>query len=116
MKIGSNIKKLRELRDFSQQALALDLNSSQKQMSRIENDEVSPTLDLVSTICKVLGVSLQELLDFTESKIFNNINSKQKGGENITYNNTEIKQVQDLYEKLLAEKERTIEILQKQMK
>jgi len=115
MKIGSNIKKLRELRDFSQQSLASDLNISQKQMSRIENNEVSPTLDLVSTICKALGVNLQELLDFTESKIFNNITNNQKG-KYVAYNNTDIKQVQDLYEKLLAEKERTIEILQKQMK
>lgn len=113
MKIGNNIKKLRELRNFSQQALAAELEISQKQMSRIENDEVSPTLELVSKICEALNVRLQELLNFNESNIFNNIITKQHGGEFVAYNGTEINQIKALYEKLLTEKERTILLLQK---
>lgn len=115
MKIGKNIKKLRELRDFSQQSLALELNISQKQLSRIENNEISPTIELDGRISECLKVSFQELLDFTESKIFNNITNNQKG-KFVAYNNTEIKQVEELYKKLLEEKERTIQILQKQFK
>lgn len=114
MKIGNNIKKLRELRNFSQQALAAELEISQKQMSRIENDEVSPTLELVSKICEALNVRLQELLNFNESNIFNNINNTKTGDyTSNTYVNTEIDQIKALYEKLLAEKERTILLLQK---
>ncbi len=45
MKIGSNIKKARELRNYSQQFMADRLAMSVAGYSKIERDEVSVNLD-----------------------------------------------------------------------
>lgn len=116
MDIGHNIKKLREIRGYSQEYVANKVDLSQKGLSRIENGEVSPTYDMMLAICSTLEITIQELLNFNEAIIFNNIATSQTGGEYIAYNNTNIKEVKELYEKLLQEKERTIEILQSQVK
>lgn len=111
MEVGGNIKKVRELRNYSQKALANEINVSQKQISRIENNDVSPTMEQVFKICNFLNVTIQELLDFTENNIFNNINTQQQGGEFVVYNNTEIEQIKSLYERLLKEKDEVIAVL-----
>lgn len=111
MKIGNNIRHIRELRNLTQQALATEIDLSQKQLSRIEKDEISPTIELVSKICAALDVSLQEMLKFNSNYIFNNITHNQKG-EYINYNNTAIKQIENLYKQLIEEKDRTIKLLE----
>ena len=107
MNIGVNIKNRREIRNFSQAFLAKEIGISQKQLSRIENNEVSPSVALLTKMAQKLDASLPELLFFTENYIFN------KGSENETtaHRSNEIKQVENLYQKLLAEKERIIQIL-----
>jgi uncharacterized small protein (DUF1192 family) len=45
--------------------------------------------------------------------IFNNNPKKQSGGHYIAYNNTEIQQIKELYERLLLEKENQIQRLLK---
>mgnify|MGYP003646694230 CR=1 FL=1 len=110
--IGQNIRKLRELKGFSQENLAKEIGISQKQFSRIESESVSPTFNMMLSICKILDISIQELMDFDENLIFNNNSTNQQGGEFIAYNNTEIKLVKDLYEKLLLEKDKVIALLE----
>ena len=112
MIIGKNIKHLRELRNMTQHALASELGISQKQLSRIEKNDVSPTIEMVTRIGEALEVSVQEILKFNTSYIFNNISHNQTG-EYVNYNNTAVKQLEQLYQNLLDEKERTIQLLLK---
>jgi transcriptional regulator with XRE-family HTH domain len=116
MKIGENIRKFRDLKGYSQQALANDLQISQKQLSRIENNQTSPTFDLVEKICEKLGVKLKALLEFKDEMIFNSYTENQSGGEFFAYNNTDIKQVELLYKQLLQEKNKIIILLEEKFK
>ena len=102
MEIGKKIKKIRELKSFSQQGMSDLLLISQKQYSRIESGEVSPTFNLVLQICASLEISLQQLLEFDTTNFFNN-NDNQSGGKFIAYNNTEVKQVEKLYKERINE-------------
>ena len=103
IKIGDHIRIVRDLRGVSQQFLADEIGISQKQLSKIENGQVSPTFLLVEKICEKLDISLQELLRLNELLVFNNIAHHQQGGEYVAYNNTDVKQIEELYKKLLAE-------------
>jgi transcriptional regulator with XRE-family HTH domain len=115
IELGTNIRKLRELRGYTQQNLADEINISQKSLSRIENGTISPTFSTLSKISNVLNLKLHELLNFNDHFIFNSYTLNQQGGEYFAYNNTEIKQIENLYNKLLDEKERTIQILIKKV-
>ena len=112
MDIGENIRKVRDLKGFSQQALAESIGLSQKQLSRIETNQVSPTFDTLEKICEALGITLKNLLQFNEDLIFNNVVETQNGGEFIAYNNTDIKQIENLYKQLLVEKDKIISMLE----
>jgi len=107
--IGRNIKNLREMRNFTQEHVSSMLNISQKQYSRIENGEISASIQLLFEISKILDTTLQTILEFNVSLIFNNLNS---GGEFHAFNNTPVEQVKELYEKLLQEKDRYIKLLE----
>ena len=112
MDIGENIRKVRDLKGFSQQSLAESIGLSQKQLSRIETNQVSPTFDTLEKICEALGITLKNLLQFNEDLVFNNVVETQNGGEFIAYNNTDIKQIENLYKQLLAEKDKIISMLE----
>ena len=102
--LGENIRKIRELKGFSQQNLADEINVDQKTISRIEKGQLSPKFDSLVEISRVLSVSLAQIMAFDEHLIFNNFIHAQHGGHFVAYNNTEIKKVEDLYKKLLKEK------------
>lgn len=111
--LGRNIRNLREMKNYTQEIFAIRLDISQKQFSRIENGEVSPTIRMLFKICQVLEVEPSFLLEFDSRKIFHNNSINQSGGEFIAYNDTSIKDVKILYERLLSEKDEIIEILKK---
>jgi transcriptional regulator with XRE-family HTH domain len=109
--LGENIRKIRELKGFSQQNLADDIKVDQKTISRIEKGEISPKFDTITSIAKSLSVSLSQLLSFNENLIFNNYIQEQHGGQFVAYNNTEIEKVEELYKQLLKEKDEVISLL-----
>lgn len=111
VELGENIRKIRELKGFSQQVFGNELTISQKQVSRIETGKTSVTFLLLNRICKVLDVDLKTLLNFDDKFIYNNNNHNQNGGEFIAYNNTDIDKVEKLYERLLKEKDEMIKSL-----
>ena len=114
MDIGNKIKKIRELKGFSQQGMSDLLMISQKQYSRIENGEVSPTFELVQKICGYFEISMQQLLEFDAANFFNNYNN-QTGGKFVAYNNTEVKQVEKLYKERINELKEEIDFLRSQI-
>lgn len=60
MDIGYNIRKIRELKGYSQEFLANQLEISQRQLSRIENNETDMSLSRLETISKLLEVTLNQ--------------------------------------------------------
>ena len=96
MKVGEKIRKVRELRGFSQQNLADNLNISQKAYSKIETNETKVTLDHISKISKLLDIDPIQLLTFDENLIFNNCEHGNFGNHNTYYAYSENERV--LYE------------------
>ena len=64
IKVGKQIKKLRELKGISQQVLAAKCNFEKGNMSRLESGRVNPTLATLEKVCKALEVNISELFNF----------------------------------------------------
>jgi len=68
--ILKNIRKIRELKDFDQQYMALQLGISQSQYSKLEKGQKDITLHMLEAIATVLGISRRVLEDFSVAKLF----------------------------------------------
>ena len=64
---GVHLRKLREARGWSQQALADYADVAKLTVQRIEHAKGAPTLDVLVSLARALQVSLPELMDFAES-------------------------------------------------
>jgi transcriptional regulator with XRE-family HTH domain len=113
MNIGNNIKKIRELKNLNQNAMADLLQVSQKTYSNIENAGNNITVELIQKIAKVLEVNFNKILELNAEAIFNN---HQTGGmsqmNTATSNNYFNDKQAELYEKLIFEKDIRIKDLE----
>jgi transcriptional regulator with XRE-family HTH domain len=80
MKLGEKIKKLRELKNFTQQYLADELHLSLSGYGKIERDQTELTIGRLLKICEILEVEIYALINFNGKDIFNNhkTNKEQK--------------------------------------
>lgn len=104
LKVGNKIKKLRELKNFSQEYMADRLGISQTQFSKMERDESEISINRLKEISDLLGMKMEDVLTFDEKYIFNAYDHGQ-AAFNI-YNQLINEQMQKLYEdkiKLLEE-------------
>ena len=72
MNIGLNIRKVREIKGFSQEYMANELEISQRHYSRFEQNETELSVNKLNQIASILGVTGQQLLGFDERFIFQN--------------------------------------------
>lgn len=63
MNLGRNIKKARKVAGVTQKELAERLQVYQKDISRWENNELTPNALTLARICKELGASADEILE-----------------------------------------------------
>lgn len=98
MEIGNKIKKVRELRNFTQQYMAEKLEMTTAGYSKIERDEVSVTFDKLEKISQILNIKLSNLIDFNENAFFQN--ATFHGNYNGIINHGEININEFLFEKL----------------
>ena len=110
---GTNIRKIRELKNIGQQYMAEKLGISQSSYSDIENNRTKITNEKLEKIAQVLSVNVDAIKNFSESVVFN---SCTKSGCYNTYNINPLDKIQDLYERLLNEKEAQIASLKEQIK
>jgi transcriptional regulator with XRE-family HTH domain len=75
-----NIKKFRELKPMTREAMAADLGMSVSGYSKLERGEVDLTISKIRKITEILGVSIEQLLNFDVSQIFNVSNNNQVQG------------------------------------
>lgn len=104
MLVCKNIRKIRELRGYSEEYLALKLGMSQNNYSKIELGKIALTIDRMSEISKILEIEPSKLLEFDESIILNNNNLT-------SLNSTKI-----ITDKLLESYERRIEGMVEEIK
>ena len=113
--LGHKIKKLRELRNFSQEYMADQLGLSQSAYSKLETDQTELTYNRLSKIAELLQVTISDIENFDEKIIFTfNVNDTAVNyGGNYYQNhyNTDKKVIELLEDKvkLLEEKNRFLE-------
>lgn len=86
MKVGKKIKQLRELRNFTQQYMADQLNMSLSGYGKIERDESDITLGKLEAISKILDTNLGGILDFDSTQIFNQWDNQVANANGIVKN------------------------------
>lgn len=110
-KIGPKIRKLRQIKGFSQKMFAAELSISQQAVSKIENSE-TVNEDTLQKVSEVLGVSIETITNFDEDTAFTNIIERnevinQRCDVVNNYDSTD--KITELYERLLdSEKEKNM--------
>lgn len=69
VEIGKNIVDLRHRNGFSQEQLALQSDISVSYLRAIEHGRANPSLDILETIAKTLGVQLPVLLLYSMKEL-----------------------------------------------
>ena len=59
--LNENIKRLRKSKGLSQEELAKQVEVSRQTINAIENGDYNPSINLCINICRVLGVTLNDL-------------------------------------------------------
>jgi transcriptional regulator with XRE-family HTH domain len=108
--VGKKVRKIRELKGFTQEYLAEQLGISQRAYSKLERDEVKMSWDKIVAISRTLEVRPEDLVTFNEETIFN-FNS-QSGGQSGKIENLVIQ----IPEKLIEQYESRISELQEEIK
>lgn len=80
MKVGEKIKKIRELKNYTQHYMANQLDLSISGYGKIERDETDLSLGKLEKIATVLGVDINKILSFDEKQIFNFDNNQNAIG------------------------------------
>ena len=81
LKVGEKIKKVRELRGYTQEHMAHSLGITQAAYSKLEKDENRINLDRLEEVAKLLEMEVADILTFDEKKVFHSISHNQTGGE-----------------------------------
>jgi len=75
--IGTKIKHVRELRNYTQEFMAEMLEVSQSTYARYEKDDGDLTISKLKKIAEILDMKIEDLINFTDKYIFNNYTSNQ---------------------------------------
>jgi len=116
MKIGEKVKKLRELRNYTQEYMAEQLEMSQQNYSAIENDEDEDiSLKRLKKIAETLEIGLTDLLNFEDHKIFNNYGNYSCAENNQNTVNNHYDAEKKLLEQQIERQQSEIEYLRKML-
>lgn len=80
MEVGKKIKRIREIKGYSQSEVAERLFISQRAYSDIENNKTKLDLERLDAISKIFDMDPLDLLNFDENKIFNNVFNDTSNG------------------------------------
>ncbi len=101
LKIGHKIKKLRELRNLTQEHMAKSIGISQGAYSRIELGESEVTYSKLEKISEEIGMKPEEIIAFNESLVFNVMNNQT--GNGLVINNNQISEEdKNLYQQQIS--------------
>ena len=86
--IGHKIKKLRELKNLTQEHMAKSIGISQGAYSRMELGDTEITYSKLEKISEELGMKPEEVIAFNESLVFNVMNNQT--GNGLVINNNQM--------------------------
>ena len=111
--IAKNIRKHRELKGFSQEYMAHQLNVNQSTYAKMENSSTKITIDKLFSVAQLLETDISEILDLKNQTIYNQDLKDNSVGhqqvENLYQENKEV------YQELLKAKDEQIALLKEQL-
>ena len=81
--IGTRIRKARENKGISQEAMALELDITQSNYGRLEKSDTRLTVPKIQKIAKVLDITISYLFDEKSAKIINQQNNENPQAYNV---------------------------------
>jgi len=103
---GGKIRSVREWRGLTQENMATMLGIAQNTYSQYENNQVNISAKMMEKIADVLGVSVPELMSQQPAII--NLQANKGSQQAIGYIETFVASQKELYEQMLAEKDKEI--------
>ena len=73
--IGTKVRKIRELKNFTQEYMADKLGISQSAYAKIEKEDSDITISRLQKLAEIFEIKLDDLLNFNEKYVFNNFGS-----------------------------------------
>ena len=73
-KLGNRIKSARKAKKLTQEKLAEQINISTSYIAEIENKRTIPSFEIMCSLCKILNLSLDDIIFDTESDSIKQIN------------------------------------------
>lgn len=95
--ISEKIKNLRELRNFTQDYMAQQLDMTQAGYSKIEGGVTDISFSKMEEIASVLGVTIEDLIAFDSQKYFNSFNNVKGNNNGSVIVNPNMDEVKILY-------------------
>ena len=113
MNLGLKLNKVREHRNLTQEYLAEQLDCSIRTYAKYENGESNITVAQLERIATILEVTPEFIMNYDDSKIFNNTFNHQQGGNGFVYKIESDMESLNLFKELLKEKDIHISLLEK---
>lgn len=98
--LGTRIRKIRELKGFTQEFMSVKMAISQRAYSKIENNDIKLDWDRIQLISKILEIDPLSLLSFDDNIIFNNCT---QSGKFEVFNNNFSAELKAIYEQQINE-------------
>jgi transcriptional regulator with XRE-family HTH domain len=112
LNIGTKIKKLRELKNLTQEHMASVIGITQSAYSRMELGETEITYSKLVRIAGELGMKPEEVIAFNESMVFN-VMHNQTGNGLIIQNNALNNEERELYKQQIETLKEEVAYLKK---
>lgn len=112
--LGEKIRKIRELKGYSQDYMADQLQMSQRSYSKLEREEIKLDWDRINAIATIFKIDPIDLISFDDSLIFNNCSQSGKFIESTLHNNFP-KELKEQYEKRIEQLESEVHFLREQV-
>ena len=112
--IGTKIKNIRELKNYTQEFMAKKLQMTQAGYSKLERGETDIAYSKIEEVAKALGVTTEELVAFDQQRFFNS-QTNIKGNNNGIIITDMAKDIKKLYEDKIALLEKMLKIKEDQL-
>lgn len=114
--VGTKIKKVRELRNFTQEYVAEQVGMTTSGYSRIERGEVKVSIERLGQIAKALDLRPHDLTSFDEKSFFSNLGNANDQRFSTSNEQATVQQVIAAYEARIADLKDEIQFLRRAFK
>jgi len=104
MLIGNRLRKLRELRNYTQEYIAKQLNMTATGYGKIERDESEVSYQKLKKIAVILNIKIEDIINFNENLVFDIIHNQTTARNEPTHADGRLSETEKrLYEQIIEQ-------------